>query len=110
MPCSIYTHQELHAIRRHVSVEELREELHKTLLRLLPPVPLSQLLVHAVDREALVAAEDAERVVELLKSLGPASRNDTLPSKESVLLGRWSSSKTVETGRGWMYRWNCAVR
>ena len=90
-------------------MEELREEFHKTLLRLLPPVPLSQLLVHAVDavridfadyREALVAAEDAERVVELLKSLGPASRNDTLPSKESVLLGRWSSSKTVETGRG----------
>ena len=85
------------------------KEFHKTLLRLLPPVPLSQLLVHAVDavridfadyREALVAAEDAERVVELLKSLGPASRNDTLPSKESVLLGRWSSSKTVETGRG----------
>ena len=46
------------------------------LLRLLSPVTLSHLSVHAVeavrvdfaDYEALVAAEDAERVVELLKS------------------------------------------
>ena len=62
---------------KHVSVDALKEALLEKVLSLLPPISFGSLLQHVPENihgslaEALVAATDAKRALQLLMALGP---------------------------------------
>ena len=65
---------------KHVSVDALKEALLEKVLSLLPPISFGSLLQHVPEnihgslaeyKDALVAATDAKRVLQLLMALGP---------------------------------------